>query len=294
MYHSVKSSTLIHFADDTNLLNADKNLKVLKKKVNKDLALIYEWLCANKLSLNVLKTEFIIFKPPRMKCNERITLKINRTVIHESKKIKYLGLIVDEKLTWRYHHFELRKKLSSTIGIINKLKKMKIRTNVLVSIYFALFQSYLSYGLNAWGNSDKSLLDKIRVLQNRCLQVINGSDYSENTDLLYKELKILKFSDLQKLNQGTLMWEFDNGLLPNSFSDKFKYVSEVHTYQTRAATQNKLSENIRIHTNCYGKTSLRFCGPKILNLIKEYPFYDKCDNKKSFRKRMKQMFFDTY
>ena len=294
MHCSVKSSTLIHFADDTNLLNSDKSLKILKKKVNEDLSLIYNWLCANKLSLNVVKTEFIIFKPPRIKLNERITLKINRTVIFESKKIKYLGLIVDDKLTWRYHNFELRKRLSSTIGILTKLRKLKINTDILISIYYSLFQSYLGYGLNAWGNSDKKYLDKIRILQNKCLRVINGSEYHENTDALYKKFKILKFEDLLKLNLSTLMWEFDNGLLPSNFSNKFKYVSEVHTYGTRAARQNKLSENISINTNFYGKTSLRYCGPKILNSIKNYSYYESCDKKETFRRLMKQMLFDTY
>ena len=64
MKNSVKHSTLHHFADDTNLLCSDKNNNVLKKKNNEDLRLLYVWLCANRLSLNVDKTEFIVFRPP--------------------------------------------------------------------------------------------------------------------------------------------------------------------------------------------------------------------------------------
>ena len=61
MNKAVKHSFIHHFADDTNLLCKDKDLKILRKKMNEDLKLIFEWLCANRLSLNVAKTEFIIF-----------------------------------------------------------------------------------------------------------------------------------------------------------------------------------------------------------------------------------------
>ncbi len=63
MHSAVKYSIIHLFADDTNLLCSDKDPKVLRKKMNEDLRLIFEWRCANRLSLNVSKTEFIVFKP---------------------------------------------------------------------------------------------------------------------------------------------------------------------------------------------------------------------------------------
>ena len=111
MHSAVKHSSMHHFAGDTNPLCSDKDPKVLRKKMNEDLRLIFEWLCANRLSLNVSKTEFIIFKPPKKSLKDRFTLKLNRTVLFESTKIKNLGLIMDDRLTWKYHIFELRKKM---------------------------------------------------------------------------------------------------------------------------------------------------------------------------------------
>ena len=67
--------------------------------MNDDLKLLFIWLCANRLSLNVAKTEFIIFKPPRKQLRFRITLRLNGKRLFESCKIKYLGLILDDKLT---------------------------------------------------------------------------------------------------------------------------------------------------------------------------------------------------
>ena len=110
MKNSVKNSVLHHFADDTNLLCSDANEKNLKKKMNEDLKLIYIWLCSNRLSLNVDKTEFIVFRPARKNFEHRFTLTLNRTTLFESTKIKYLGLILDKALSWKHHIFELRKK----------------------------------------------------------------------------------------------------------------------------------------------------------------------------------------
>ena len=81
MHNAIKFSKVHHFADDTNLLFSHKNPKILRKRVNADLALLFDWLCANRLSLNVGKTEFVIFRPKRSKRSERVTLKINRCTI---------------------------------------------------------------------------------------------------------------------------------------------------------------------------------------------------------------------
>ena len=83
---------------DTNLLYAHKDPKVIRKVLNKYLALLFQWLCANRLSLNVAKTELIEFRPPKKSLLERIVLTFNNTKIFESYKIKYLGLLMDTRL----------------------------------------------------------------------------------------------------------------------------------------------------------------------------------------------------
>ena len=88
MNSAFKHALVYHFEDDTNLLYSDRNPKRLKKIMENELKLLYFWLCANRLSLNVSKTEFIIFRPPRKTLNTRILLKLNGITIHESNKIK--------------------------------------------------------------------------------------------------------------------------------------------------------------------------------------------------------------
>ena len=74
MNKAIKNCSVFHFADDTNLLSWHKNEKTLQKILNKDLKTLYDWLCANRLSLNVGKTEFIVFRPPRKSFSNRIVL----------------------------------------------------------------------------------------------------------------------------------------------------------------------------------------------------------------------------
>ena len=135
MNSAIKHSLVHHFADDTNLLYSHRDPNVLRKNMNTDLKLWFTWLCANRLSLNVNKTEFIIFKPPRKTLQTRLTLKLNGTTIYESKKIKYLGLILDERLSWKAHINELGKTLARSVGILYKLRG-NCPEYILKSIYF--------------------------------------------------------------------------------------------------------------------------------------------------------------
>ncbi len=146
MHVAMKSSIIHHFADDTNLLFSSKCPDEITKVLNKELKLLYEWLCANRLSLNVSKTEFIVFRPPRKTLTKRIVLKLNGIKIYESNKIKYLGVILDSRLRWNHHINELTKKLNRVVGIIYKVRH-DCTQKVLLSLYYSLFHSHLSYGI---------------------------------------------------------------------------------------------------------------------------------------------------
>ena len=148
MHVSVKYYKMFHFADDTYLKYSDKCERSLRKKMNHDLALLFDWLCANRLSLNVLKTEFILFKTTHMALNHRFTLKLNGKTIFASKKVKYLGLIVDENLTWGHHIFELRKKLNRANGILSRLRYSNCPASVLLCVFHSLFMSHATYGIS--------------------------------------------------------------------------------------------------------------------------------------------------
>ena len=272
MRNAVKHSVVHHFADDTNLLCSDKDSSQLRLKMNEDLKLIFEWLCSNRLSLNVSKTEFIIFKPPKKNLTNRITLKLNGITLYESSKIKYLGLIMDDRLTWKHHISELSKKLNKSIGIIFKIKKLCAQ-RVQMSLYFSLVHSSLNYGACVWGNADEIHLNKIRVLQKKVVRTIANAEYNDHSTPLFKELKILKFNDILQMQLACLMFDYDHGNLPRCFNNYFNKVSNIHNHLTRGSTTGKISENVVINTSTHGSTMFKFIGPKVFNNIKDISFY---------------------
>ena len=157
---AVEFSTIHQFADDTNILYSCKSLKGLRKRVNADLAYLHDWLCANRLSLNAGKSEFIVFRPARHNTHERLTLKLHQSKLFESQNIRYLGLILDNKLDWKAHITELSKKLSRAVGLLYKTKNL-CSISALRSLYYSLFNSHLSYGLAVWGNASLPHINKL-------------------------------------------------------------------------------------------------------------------------------------
>ena len=292
MHQAVTCSTVHHFADDTNILFSDKNPKSIAKILNKELAHIFEWLCANRLSLNVTKTEFIIFRPPKRKLSSRIFLRLNGTKIFESSKIKYLGVILDPFLRWNHHINELTKKLNRAIGMI-----FKIRTNctkdILRSLYFSLFHSHLTYGLSVWGTSNNEYLSKLTLLQKKIVRSITFSDFYAHTSPLFKNLNILKLPDLYTYKIGSLMWDLDHNQLPDSLSTLFTRRDQIHKRNLRDKNKNKIYTAHRFN-NSYGYNSFLYCGGILLNKLKDLSFYENCHSKFTFSRNYKQSIIDSY
>ena len=139
---SVKNSTVHHFADDTNLLYTNKSLKTLSKKINYDLRGINDWLNANRISLNSDKTEYILFSHPNKAKTEEFVIKINGKRLHHSSYVKYLGVLIDEHLSFKHHINALCLKLRRANGMLAKIRHF-VDGKTLKSLYFSLFNSHL-------------------------------------------------------------------------------------------------------------------------------------------------------
>ena len=292
MHVSVKSSVIHHFADDTNLLFSSKNPKVIKKTLNKELKHIFEWLCANRLSLNVTKSEFIIFRPPKKQVLDRIVLNINHTRIYESQKIKYLGIIMDPRLHWNHHINELSKKLNRVLGMIYKIRH-DCTQRVLLSLYYSLFHSHLSYGLSVWGTTNKCYLSKISIIQKKVIRAITYSDFDAHTAPILKNLGILALNELIDYKIISLMWDYEHNTLPNSLAACFIRRNEIHCRNLRDTNKNKLYTASRCK-NMYGFNSFSRQGSILWNRIKDLPFYNNYITKNTFLKKYKCTLLDAY
>ena len=162
----------ILFADDTSLFHAGKNPVNIVKEINDEIPNIISWLNANKLSLNLEKTNFILFSPknaPKLNTD----LLINHTKITEVNQTNFLGVIIDNNLNWSAHIRYIQNKIAKGIGIITKARKV-FDYETLLSLYNSLIYPYITYCIHAWGNAFPAHIKPIVLLQKKAVRIING------------------------------------------------------------------------------------------------------------------------
>ena len=151
-----KSSTFFStrlYADDTSLTASGNDLDSLLREINNNLPAVYEWLCSNKLTLNLTKTKFLIFMP-RQKESYNLYPPLTVANVHFEKSfcVKYLGVYIDCHLTWHDHIDYICGKISKNINIVAKLKHY-VSKATLNSVYYSLIYPYLTYACTFWGNN---------------------------------------------------------------------------------------------------------------------------------------------
>ena len=270
LHNAIRYSKTRHFADDTNLLLANSSLKQLKTQLNKDLKILTVWLKANKISLNAGKTEILIFRNPKKPMNYDPKIKIDGKRIYPSKYVKYLGILIDAHLTWKYHVKTLVPKLTRAAGMLSKIRHY-VPNHTLKNIYYAIFSSIMNYGATIWGQSDNEHVKRITKLQDRAVRFINFADYREPTPKLYKHSEIIKFKDDIKINNYLYVHNSLNRRLPSCLNNQFKYMNIQNDQLTRkvALLNSKeclveLPESRTIH---YGIQSITDQSARTWNLI---------------------------
>ena len=253
----------ILFADDTNLFCNGPNLNELIEKINEELKLIYKWVNVNNLSLHIEKTNFMLFTPKNFSCLKE-TVVIDNHPIKEVCHIKFLGVIIDNKLKWKDHIDYISKKIANGIGVIIKARKVFDKTTLL-SIYNSLILPYIGYCIHIWGNAYQTHLQKLHVLQNKIVRIIAGVSRRTSSDHLYCELNILKLKKLYLYAVGLCMYKYENDMLPELFKDMFIKVTDVHEHDTRNATTDQLY--IPIYGTVRGQKSFKYAGVRTWNYI---------------------------
>ena len=139
---------MVMYADDTTLCcNIDNN--VTEYVINRELLMVYEWLRANKLSLNVAKTKFMVFQTSN-RLVRYPNLLINGRPIEKVTQFNFLSLILQSNISWSMHTNYISLKVSKAIGIIYRLKDV-YPLLVLQTLYNTLILPYFNYFILAWG-----------------------------------------------------------------------------------------------------------------------------------------------
>jgi len=219
----------IIYADDTTLTTSLHTAgdNASEEAINNELHLVQNWLILNKLSLNISKTKGMVFHTRQRTVNYP-KLYVQDIQVEFVKNFNFLGIIIDENLSWRDHICFISKKLAKTIGVMNRLKHF-LPIYALKNIYNALILSHLNYGIGAWGK----YCHKLFGMQKKAIRIVMKKGYFSHTDVLFKKLSILKINDLSALHDYTFCFKFENHLLPDYF---LTYLSDDyhHEYYTRA------------------------------------------------------------
>ena len=295
LHRSVKYSKTYHFADDTNIMQSNKSLDVLSKNLNKDLKSLSQWLKANKLCLNISKTELIIFHRNTASIDHTLKLKLDGKRLGPSQSVKYLGVILDEHLQWNDQIAQVKIKLNRAIGILSKIRHNANPTIILKVVYHSLFGSNLLYGAQLWGQTNLANQNSIQVLQNRAIRKICFKKRNEPVSEDFKKIGILKFHDLIKLQNCLFICQLEQDeQLAKSFL-ALKHCGDNHNYQTRSTTKRLLDTPL-LNTDTYGTQSTKYnCiadWNSFRKTFKDLPLSE-CSRFK-VKKLLKQLFLNKY
>ena len=262
----------ILFADDTSLFYSHKNKTEAIKIINLELSKISQWLAANKLSLNVGKSKLLIFtnqkiksakKPPDPRVTHVLTnnhdeddennIRLNGEILEEVDHAKYLGVLIDNKLNWKFHIDSITLKLSKGTGLLAKIRHF-VPSVVLRSLYFSFTNPYIDYNLLNWGMAPTTNLNLVDKKIKKTIRIISFKDRDAPCTPLYKELKILPLNKSIELRQAKYMWKLYNGFLPQSLRSNFT-PNQRTQFSTSTSRLGSLNQYIL------------FAGPKIWNEI---------------------------
>ena len=234
MQRATDRLTLVHYADDTTALAVGDSISELCQTVNDELAVVDRWLCANKLSLNIAKTSYMLFSGISRPNNDSILIR-NR-VINRVRSAKFLGVILDENLNFKTHVDAIRSKVSKSSGVLYRLSYFMPR-HVLRNIYISLVYPYLCYCIEVWGGSCKTECGKLSTIQNKCFRSI----YSQNpTPYCYHEKKLFLLNEIY--SYFILLKFYKYYVLNKSiyFSNKVDVDQVIHGHVTRSGTAGQL------------------------------------------------------
>ena len=212
------------FADDTFLCYQHENFDTLINNVNAELEKVFTWLTANRLTLNVGKSKFMIVTKKRIDLSN-ISIKLNGTNLESCESYKYLGVYFDKNLNWKVHIDYICEKISKSCGLLAKIRNC-VETETIREIYHALVHSYMKYGILAWGTASKTALKPLQSVVNRAIKIMTFAPFHHfDLNPLFEILEILDLEQVYTLEVAKLVYRKNNNLLPTNIADYFNYHS---------------------------------------------------------------------
>ena len=163
----------------------------------------------------------------------------------------YLGVIIDNKLSWKAHINHISNKISKSVSLL-KMLKYTFPIRILKSLYFSFVYPYFNYCNLVWGGAAKTHLESLVLLQKKCVRIINKVGYYEHTAPLFKDMKLLTVKQIYDLNCAKFTFCSLNRLKFTEFSNRLVTNNSCHNYQTRSGNNlKKPSERLHKFKNSF-------------------------------------------
>ena len=229
--------------------------------VNQELNKIKEWFCSNRLCINLTKTNFQLYA--KRSVDVIPSIKISNVNIERATCVKFLGVVVDEQLSFKQHIESVAKKLSVGIGLLYRGREV-LNRNQLTLLYNTILLPNLTYCNLIWGINFPSHLDRLKILQKRAARVILGIGYSEPVSHRFQELGIIPITNLVKKRCLIMIYKMKHSLAPTQTQHLLEWKS------TTSDTPNVRHSGpliIPYARTKYRQDSFRIYAPKLFNKL---------------------------
>ena len=275
---TLKSSKMTMFADDMAFYCSETSATDLQRKLNYDLQSISSWLQEHKLTLNIKKSKFMIIgSQVKLKNFQDVQLVLEQDSLENVTEFKYLGIIINQHLTWHDHVEILHSKVAQRLGVLKHMRHL-LPVYARKLYVMTMIVPLLNYASVVWGDkNNKTLMNSLQILHNKAAKLIlNKLPWSSSSDVL-KELKWLELSQRRKFQRCIYMYY---QLTEDAAS--FLKGKDFHKYNTH---NKDLLRTVKSNTNWGLQTSQNSCSQSWNSLPNDIKLLSMIDKFKRALKR---------
>lgn len=236
--HASSIPRYVIYADDTTVYYHSSDITLLFRNMNNALAEINDWANVNKLTINLKKTQYMLFNTKNHSLQN--ILRIGETLLERVNHFKLLGVIIDQKLNFWNHIEHISRKVNQSLGIINRIKFF-IQKATLVTLYYSLIFPHLYYGNLVWGATFKSHLNKLYSLQKKFFHITKNylnQTYRHDVSIFFNQYNILTIFELNIYKSSIFYFKI---ITTNSTQYN---ITLIHNNSTRSKNKLLLNHNV--------------------------------------------------
>ena len=196
--NATERANFVLYADDTNMFVNSRSAEDAMRIARDSLAAVYKWFCDNRLTLNISKSSFAIYhRKGRRMHGDNFALEINNVNLERVKSVKFLGVILDDHLSWEHHVNVVTSRISKLIPLIHKIRD-NLSSSSLRQIYFALIYPSLTYCIAVWGSCNSTVFQGVMLVMKRVVRIMSFSNRFEHSGPLFLRFNLLDYFNIKK------------------------------------------------------------------------------------------------